>query len=243
MWIIVALFLVLTIILLSGKGGFLIAGYNTASKEEKAKYNEKKLCRVMGAGMGIITMVLAILAFYKENTPGFFNWLMPVVILGTAILMIILSNTICKEKTPKVVEETEDDRVKIRRINRFVLVFVIVIFGVVGVTLTTGDIKVNVNEDMIKIEGSYWSDQTIAFEDIQSVDFIENISVGSRTNGFGSFKLNEGHFRNNQFGDYILYSYTKCKSYIVIKTDSDILVINGESSSDTEELYKEIKEN
>ena len=34
------------------------------------------------------------------------------------------------------------------------------------------DIKVNVNKDMIKIEVSYWADQTIAFEDIQSVDFI-----------------------------------------------------------------------
>ena len=33
---------VLSIVLISGHGSWLISGYNTASKEEKAKYNEKK---------------------------------------------------------------------------------------------------------------------------------------------------------------------------------------------------------
>lgn len=32
---------VLSIVLISGHGSWLISGYNTASKEEKAKYNEK----------------------------------------------------------------------------------------------------------------------------------------------------------------------------------------------------------
>ena len=31
-----------------GKGAFLIAGYNTASQEEKARYDKKALCRFMG---------------------------------------------------------------------------------------------------------------------------------------------------------------------------------------------------
>lgn len=30
-----------------GKGAFLIAGYNTASKEEKQQFDEKKLCKYM----------------------------------------------------------------------------------------------------------------------------------------------------------------------------------------------------
>lgn len=44
----IVLFLVLGLILSRGKGAFLIAGYNTASKAEKAKYDEKALCRFMG---------------------------------------------------------------------------------------------------------------------------------------------------------------------------------------------------
>ena len=37
------IFAVLSIVLLSGHGSWLISGYNTASKEEKAKYNEKTM--------------------------------------------------------------------------------------------------------------------------------------------------------------------------------------------------------
>ena len=51
------IFAVLSIVLISGHGSWLISGYNTASKEEKAKYNEKKLCRTMGIGMSVIACI------------------------------------------------------------------------------------------------------------------------------------------------------------------------------------------
>lgn len=42
------LFLIMGLVLLSGRGAWLIAGYNTMSPEEKARYDEKALCRSMG---------------------------------------------------------------------------------------------------------------------------------------------------------------------------------------------------
>lgn len=36
------------ILFLTGHGAGLIAGYNTASEEERSRYDEKKLCRYMG---------------------------------------------------------------------------------------------------------------------------------------------------------------------------------------------------
>lgn len=54
--IITLIFAVLSIVFLLGKGSFLIAGYNTASKEEKQRYDEKKLCRLMGIGFFVITV-------------------------------------------------------------------------------------------------------------------------------------------------------------------------------------------
>lgn len=39
---------ILGIVFLCGKGAMLIAGYNTASPEERAKMDEKQLCRFMG---------------------------------------------------------------------------------------------------------------------------------------------------------------------------------------------------
>lgn len=40
--------LALTILFLLGKGAALIAGYNTLSPEEKARYDEPALCKFMG---------------------------------------------------------------------------------------------------------------------------------------------------------------------------------------------------
>ncbi|MGF2617787.1 DUF3784 domain-containing protein [Rossellomorea vietnamensis] len=50
-FIIIALFIVLGLFLLNGKGAFLIAGYNTMPKEEKEQYDEQALCRFMGKMM------------------------------------------------------------------------------------------------------------------------------------------------------------------------------------------------
>ncbi|MFK4997911.1 DUF3784 domain-containing protein [Bacillus sp. N9] len=42
------IFTVLGVFLLNGKGTFLIAGFNTLPKEEKAKYNEMALSKFYG---------------------------------------------------------------------------------------------------------------------------------------------------------------------------------------------------
>ncbi|MFC4408934.1 DUF3784 domain-containing protein [Chungangia koreensis] len=49
--IMVIAFLILGIYLSKGKGAFLIAGYNTMSASEKAKYDEVTLCKFMGKMM------------------------------------------------------------------------------------------------------------------------------------------------------------------------------------------------
>ena len=56
-WIVFVIFAALSITLLSGHGSWFISGYNTATKEEKEKYDEKKLCRTMGIGMSIIAIL------------------------------------------------------------------------------------------------------------------------------------------------------------------------------------------
>jgi len=40
--------LLIAIPLLMGKGGFLVAGFNMMSKNEKAKFDEKRVCRSAG---------------------------------------------------------------------------------------------------------------------------------------------------------------------------------------------------
>ncbi len=97
-WILTALLAILSVTLLMGKGAILIAGYNTSSPEQKAKYNAKKLCRVMGGGLSLLTIFSGILAFYKLELPYFLSWIIPWGLLGVIALMLVLGNTICKSK-------------------------------------------------------------------------------------------------------------------------------------------------
>ena len=52
--VIAAVFIVLGIVFSSGKGANLIAGYNTASPEEKAAIDEKKLLKAMSVFMFVL---------------------------------------------------------------------------------------------------------------------------------------------------------------------------------------------
>ena len=96
-WIIGILFLIISLILISGHGASLIAGYNTAGRDEKNRYDTKKLCRVVGIGMALITLMIFILAIWETVLPAFFSTVFFVITVIDCIAIIILSNTICKK--------------------------------------------------------------------------------------------------------------------------------------------------
>ena len=96
-WIVFVIFAVLSIVLLSGHGSWLISGYNTASKEEKAKYNEKKLCRTMGIGMAVIAVLILVMGMFEDVLPAFFVYIAVGIILADVAVIIIVGNTICRK--------------------------------------------------------------------------------------------------------------------------------------------------
>ena len=52
--VMMTLFIVLGSVFMSGKGAWLIAGYNTSSAYEKSETDEKALCRFMGKSMFLL---------------------------------------------------------------------------------------------------------------------------------------------------------------------------------------------
>lgn len=97
-WIVFVLFLILSIVLLTGRGSWLIAGYNTASEEEKNKYDEKKLCRITGAGMSVITVMVLVMALGESVLPAVFAYVFLAVTIIDCVVIIVLMNTIGKKK-------------------------------------------------------------------------------------------------------------------------------------------------
>ena len=85
-----ALLIVMGIVILLGKGDMLISGYNTASPEERAQYNIRRLRLVMGIGIIAVAGVVLLDAFFNTR------WFIIATMLPISILIVILSNTWAK---------------------------------------------------------------------------------------------------------------------------------------------------
>ena len=80
--------LVLAIIILTGKGDNLIAGYNTSTEEEKERYNIKRVRICIG---GVLLILTPIMLLFADNFV-----LLIAVVPPLSILSVILANTWAK---------------------------------------------------------------------------------------------------------------------------------------------------
>lgn len=88
-WILVIIFSLVSIILLSGKVGFLIAGYNTLEEKENVEYDEKKLSKTIGILMTLITLATVLLNTMPKDI---IRSLYPVFIITSIIITIMYAN-------------------------------------------------------------------------------------------------------------------------------------------------------
>ncbi|MBQ3521348.1 MAG: DUF3784 domain-containing protein [Bacteroidales bacterium] len=80
---------VLAIIILTGKGDNLIAGYNTSTKEEKKTYNIKRVRICIG---GMLLILTPIMLLFADNFVALIAIVPPL-----SILSVILTNTWAKK--------------------------------------------------------------------------------------------------------------------------------------------------
>lgn len=94
---VISLFLVaLSLFILSGWGDGLIAGYNTASKEEQNQYNLKRLRAVVALMILFGTAFIWCVAWLDDTVVVLLGAL-PVFVIGI-FASIIIANTWCKKK-------------------------------------------------------------------------------------------------------------------------------------------------
>ncbi|GKU24165.1 DUF3784 domain-containing protein [Clostridium folliculivorans] len=90
---IIVLFIVLGIVFSLGKGAFLISGYNTLSKEEKAKYDTEALCKFMGKSMFMLAFSVFLWGLSTLLNQHFVFVIGFILFIGTVIFLIIYTNT------------------------------------------------------------------------------------------------------------------------------------------------------
>ena len=93
--ILAALFLIMGVIVLIGKGDNLIAGYNTASQKEREQYNVRRLRGLIGGLLIVLApMMLLLLGDESFAATGAFVSLA----LVLTIVVVILANTWAKKR-------------------------------------------------------------------------------------------------------------------------------------------------
>ena len=89
----ILLLAILGLVLRAGKGAFLIAGYNTATEEEKEKTDEKKLCKAVGNLLLILAIcwILPTVGIATGNKLLF--WVGFVLFIVVCIIGVVYMNT------------------------------------------------------------------------------------------------------------------------------------------------------
>jgi len=93
-YIFAALFLIMGILIIIGKGDKLIAGYNTASEEERAAYNIKRLRTLVGGLLVVLAPMMFLLG--QESMAASFSFV--AFTLVACIVVVILANTWAKNR-------------------------------------------------------------------------------------------------------------------------------------------------
>lgn len=120
----------------------------------------------------------------------------------------------------------------------------IIIFSVW--VLFTGSMHMVYDKESFTIETPDWKDLTISYDEITSLDYLEEDPSGNfadrRTNGFGNLVLGMGTFKNDLYGTYTRYTYTSCPSCVVLTVDGQTVVLNGKDKAATKEIYERLEE-
>ena len=92
--IIAAILAIMGILILIGKGDKIIAGYNIASREEREKYNVKRLRGLIG-GLLIVLSLLTVFLLGEQTMAAL--WAFVALVFVLCIVVVILANTWAKK--------------------------------------------------------------------------------------------------------------------------------------------------
>ena len=116
----------------------------------------------------------------------------------------------------------------------------VAVLAVLAIVMLSGKLEVTLGEDSIDIDASMWSDVSIDYDDIESVEYREERIGGYKVNGFNSAKLWLGIFKNDELGVHTRYTYASAESSVVFTVDGKYVVIAMESESETKAIYERV---
>lgn len=223
------LFVFLGIAISRYKCYWLIAGYNTASKEEKARIDIENVAKHMSRMCYLIAFIL----FLGSMTSKYYSIsILPFIILMLVVIFGYLFYIQRFDHNKKNKAET--------------IVIIIIAFVAFSITLITFSFgaepnKIKVTENTIIIDGSFGT--SIKKQDIKSIELIESLpEVTLKVNGYsdgGSVK--KGDFKLKSGEKVKLYIQSNTGPYIKISTVNNDIYINYKDNKQTLASLKNLK--
>jgi len=254
---------IMSIFLMNGKGAFLIAGYNTMSKKEQAKYDEKALCRSVGRFVLWITCCLMLLPFaiHHENIGAIFGVFG--ITMASSLVYIIYANTgnrfLKKEDVEIENEEHEENFLDkslysgiaqkyIQWIGTICLVAFLALAFTLPILLSGGEQEptVEITDSGISISAQHGT--KIDFTEITDIFLVEHrmhVVVGGitwRTYGYATAATQKGYFRSNNYGSILVFTRTNSSPTIHIqRKDKPDVFLNFSDNDTTRAVYHDMK--
>lgn len=170
---------------------------------------------------------------------GFVSKSLPILIIMTVAPVLFSALYYKKQVKEGSVSKLEKDLSS--KTNRYFLSsssIGVIIALIVAVIFISGTIEYRFDEESLTIKANYWEDATVAYDEIDTVEYRENDLIGKRVIGFSSFFMMMGEYDNSEFGAYTRYSYSNCKSCVIIHADDQVLIINKKEEDATKKLYE-----
>lgn len=255
-WLIVILLGIMSLYLLSGRGAMLIAGYNTATEEEKLRYDEKKLCRTVGVYLGILTVLVAVRMWYDSRGPEALDRIIPCLIVICTVVVVLYTNFGGCTRSSQEVEQLKillnqrDDsarqaeRKEARRQSLSVLL-VLTAMGTLAFGLLMcfgGQVTLTLERQELVCKADFAGKLRLPYSEIQGAELCEALETGEKVDGIHSFRLSAGKFKNGELGEYYRYSYVDGELQILLETTKGPLVLSLENEEATRSFFVQLRD-
>ena len=240
MWfyfIVALMFIMIGIAVHVFKWYFLIAGYNTMSKEKKEKVNTKGLGRLMGIysyANGIVFLVMGILHAIDIKIG-----------ITTALVFFGISTVYLLIKAQKYDGNLFDEDGKMRKGAGKQLAIPISITGVTFLAVailmifSSQPTKVSFLEEGLQVHGMYG--EIYAWESIDEIVLMETLpNIEWRTNGSALGSHLKGNFITTEFGAVKLFVNERKAPFVYLQSNGKIAIFNLADAEKTEDVYEEI---
>ena len=162
-------------------------------------------------------------------------------IIAVVLVPMAYSYSIYKRHKKEGIVYTAPEKSKADKIAAKIssVVVPLICIGLV-IVMFTGNITVRCEDTALTIDATYWTDLTVDYSEIDTIEYRKDFNAGIRASGFASARLSLGIFENEEFGAYTLYAYTGATEYIVLTSGEKILVIGMRDADETQALYEAI---